>query len=185
MKIAVLGWGSLIWDSRNLESYGEWKKDGPFLPIEFARISNNSRLTLVLKQNCKPIQVLWNYMASKNIELARENLKERERAENIDRIGFVNLMDNTQSSRYEGVADLIIEWAVNNNIDGVIWTELGVRFKDKIKKDLNLENIISYLNSIPSKQKELAREYIVNAPEQIVTEYRIGIEENLNWKKRK
>ena len=46
MKIAVLGWGSLIWDPKELDANNEWNNDGPFLPIEFARISNNGRLTL-------------------------------------------------------------------------------------------------------------------------------------------
>jgi len=45
-KIIVLGWGSLIWDPRELKiKNSEWQKDGPNLPIEFARISQDGRLT--------------------------------------------------------------------------------------------------------------------------------------------
>ena len=40
MKIAILAWGSLIWQPKELaynKTFG-WQKDGPILPIEFARI---------------------------------------------------------------------------------------------------------------------------------------------------
>jgi hypothetical protein len=48
MKIAVLGWGSLIWQPRELRiSLPIWKTDGPELPVEFARVSMDGRLTLV------------------------------------------------------------------------------------------------------------------------------------------
>ena len=183
MKIAVLGWGSLIWDSRNLQSDGKWKIDGPFLPIEFARISNNSRLTLVIKQNANPVQVLWSYMTIDDLNLARENLKEREDTTNINRIGFVNLIDNSSSSKYNGILEIINKWASHKNIDAVIWTDLGVKFKDKINKELNIKNIIDYLRSLPKEKQNLAKEYIINAHQQIRTEYRMGIENKLNWKK--
>ncbi len=59
MKIAVLGWELLIWDPRQLSiKQGEWFTDGLFLPVEFAHISNNGRLTLVIYNEAKPIQVL-------------------------------------------------------------------------------------------------------------------------------
>jgi len=36
-KIACIGWGSLIWDPRDLLVQREWFKDGALLPVEFAR----------------------------------------------------------------------------------------------------------------------------------------------------
>ena len=44
MKIAILGWGSLVWDSRQLPHSGEWHTGGPVLPIEFSRVSKDGRL---------------------------------------------------------------------------------------------------------------------------------------------
>ncbi len=82
MKIAVLGWGSLTWDKENLngnlEVCGEWKSDGPNLPIELARISEDGRLTLVILPGSEDITVLWNERNHNELDAAIENLKERE-----------------------------------------------------------------------------------------------------------
>lgn len=51
MAIAILGWGSLIWCPGNLRIRGPWRHDGPVLPIEFARISADGRLTLVVHRS--------------------------------------------------------------------------------------------------------------------------------------
>jgi len=183
MKIAVLGWGSLIWDQRDLKLNDVWKNNGPLLPVEFARISNDGRLTLVLREGSKSINVLWNLMNLDSLEEARENLKEREGVPNIARIGFVNLINNTSQSRYDHVTSVIVEWAEKNSIDAVIWTDLGVKFKDSINLDFNHMNVISYLENLPSEKKTNAKKYIVNAPEQIATELRGHIQEKMNWRK--
>ena len=53
MKIAILGWGSLIWQPKDLKFDANigWKEKGPILPIEFARISKDGRLALVITPN--------------------------------------------------------------------------------------------------------------------------------------
>lgn len=183
MKIAVLGWGSLIWNPLKLKVNKNWNTDGPLLPIEFARVSNNGRLTLVIKTDSKPVQVLWALMDANNLEEARKNLQEREETPSIDRIGFVNLVDNTESSRYNGISKVIIRWAKSKNLDAVIWTDLGVKFKDRLKKDFNSRNALNYLKNLTSDKKSLAQEYIINAPSQIRTEIREKVETELGWKK--
>ena len=62
MTTVCLGWGSLIWDqcrAAELPTRGCWHKDGPFLPIEFARVSSNGRLTLVIMPDAKLVPVQW------------------------------------------------------------------------------------------------------------------------------
>lgn len=36
LRIVFLGWGSLIWDPRELPVIGDWQSGGPVLPIEFS-----------------------------------------------------------------------------------------------------------------------------------------------------
>ena len=55
MKIAVLGWGSLIWNKGNLRLTTNWTDGGPILPIEFSRISDDGRLTLVIDDVMEPM----------------------------------------------------------------------------------------------------------------------------------
>jgi hypothetical protein len=50
MKIVVLAWGSLVWDPRTLRLAHSWMEGGPVLPIEFSRVSDNGRLTLVIDE---------------------------------------------------------------------------------------------------------------------------------------
>jgi hypothetical protein len=76
--IAWIGWGSLIWDSRNLDVDGNWRADGPVLPVEFARQSSNGRITLVIVQRFAPVPTLWSAFNSNNVAGAREALRQRE-----------------------------------------------------------------------------------------------------------
>ena len=47
-KIAVLAWGSLVPEPRDLKA--EFEPNGPLLPIEFCRVSDDGRLTLVIDE---------------------------------------------------------------------------------------------------------------------------------------
>jgi hypothetical protein len=78
MKIAFLGWGSLIFCPRDLRIREGWHRDGVYLPLEFARISRNGRLTLVLYKNADRVQVLWAYADVNSLVEAIENLRQRE-----------------------------------------------------------------------------------------------------------
>ena len=51
-QIAILGWGSLLWEERpELDRrHDEWRCDGPSLKLEFSRVSSSrlNALTLVI-----------------------------------------------------------------------------------------------------------------------------------------
>ena len=78
MKIAILGWGSLIWQPKELKFVANigWKENGPVLPIEFARISKDGRLTLVITANGTEVPTLYSVSSIDTIDLAVLNLKE-------------------------------------------------------------------------------------------------------------
>lgn len=104
--IAVLGWGSLIWQPGELAMQSTWEADGPLLPIEFSRVSADGRLTLVIDpktqgQGRKPVNVggnelrtLYVVSALETLDAAVQNLKARE-GSRLDMIGYVNLRNNT------------------------------------------------------------------------------------------
>lgn len=176
MNIVILGWGSLIRCPKNLLISGEWNSNGPLFPVEFARISEDGRLTLVLLPDANPIPVLWARMSTKKLNEAIKNLKERE-ATTEQNIGFINLKSGEYRSRIIDTGE-IKTWASGMGIHAVIWTDLPSKFG---LNTLNEANIISYLTNLKDEKRVLAEKYIRNTPAQIRTPFRSVIERELGW----
>jgi hypothetical protein len=178
LNIVVLGWGSLVWNPGDLLTNGEWSTDGPELPVEFTRISQDHRLTLVLVPGAKLVPVLWTRMNTGNLELAMENLKTRE-GTSPKNIGFIDLLNNTERSRFIDTRE-IKHWARKRSINAIIWTDLPSNFESKYKP-LDKTNVVLYLDNLEPKAKILAKEYIRKAPSQINTTFRMAIAREFGW----
>ena len=178
MKIAILGWGSLIWKPDNLayKIESNWSTDGPILPIEFARVSNDGRLTLVITDEGTEVTTLFAISSFDSLEQSILNLAIRE-GSSIANIGFyekTNKQFSPSNFKYQKNIENWIEQ--NSNIDAVIWTNLSENWKIKIKDRLQ------YLSSLDNTTSKIAEEYIRKTPRQIKTKLRDEIEEKLNWK---
>lgn len=176
MKIAILAWGSLQWDKRGLEIHEPWNEGGVILPIEFARISKDGRLTLVITvDHGTELETYWALSKYLSIEDAIENLRKRE-GTNLKGIGYLNLENNLYSSNFsESLINKVKEWATSKSIDAVIWTDLKSNFFEKLNQQFTYENALDYLTKLEGELKIKAYEYIKKAPSLTQTELRIRI----------
>jgi hypothetical protein len=176
MRITFLGWGSLIWKLGCLKIKGCWKTDGPFLPIEFARISKDGRLTLVLYSHASNVQTLWALSAYNDLKQSIENLACREETSKGN-IGFANILNNSSHcNTVPNILPIIQRWAREKKLDAVVWTDLCSNFKE-----LNEDNVIEYLRNLKGETLCKAKTYICKAPKQIKTKIRLRIIQEFGW----
>ena len=179
-RIACLGWGSLIWNPGTLLIRSEWFEDGPILPVEFLRQSNNGRLTLVISANAKPIRTLWAMMATEDLTVAKMSLAIREEIPEkyIERA----ICSVTAAEVLVDKIRLLIQaWIKSMNLDAAIWTNLTPKFNGSNGSEPTILEAISYLKSLDNSNMIIAEEYIRKAPKQIDTEYRRIFEKEFGW----
>ena len=176
--IVILGWGSLIWDPRELPCQGEWHRGGPVFPIEFSRISSDCRLTLVIDPtDGAPIPTRFVRSRRTRLEDAICDLRQREGTLS-ERIGFVNRANG--ASRCNVKPDLaaeILTWSVKHDIDGVVWTDLPPNFEGERDVNFSVEEAEKYLKGLPTSAAKRAREYINKAPAEVNTPLRRRMKE--------
>lgn len=178
-RIGCLGWGSLVWDPRSLPVANGWFRDGPLLPVEFARESTGGRITLVIADVPRDVQVLWALLGSADLDSAKRALACREGMTGAlnRRIGW--WMAGEEGSR--GESSRIGEWASTKRLDGVVWTALKPGFVGHRGVVPSEADVLQHLRDLSPARQDAAGEYIRNAPAQIVTPYRKRIEEEFGW----
>jgi len=192
MRIACLGWGSLIWDPRELPIRGSWFEDGPFIKVEFARQSTDGRMTLVLTECDNVVRSLWALMDCKHIEKAKKALCMREgsckhkpkckdecnKCES-ESIGWFSRFEDSESKelKVEGLE----QWLQQKNLDAVVWTALPPQFNNIRCPVPSEAEVLNYLKLLRGPKRTYAKEYIQKAPPQIDTNYRHAIVAELGW----
>lgn len=177
MRIACIGWGSLVWNPGALHLAGPWQKGGPHLPIEFARTSKDGRLTLVLLEGAAAAPTRFVDLAYNSPEQAQECLAGRE-GSGVEAIGLWP----GPPPKYSVGTDAIAEWAQTNEYDAVVWTALRPKFRgsfDEAPKDA--EDVLDYLRGLSDETSARASEYVRKAPPEVRTAYRAVIESALGW----
>ena len=180
MKIACLGWGSLVWDPRSLPISAVWFQDGPLLPVEFIRCSSDGRITLALDPKSRAVRVLWALMLLSDLDAAIGALRVREGITSRDSRG-VGYWSSDRASTHQ-FSTQIGAWALGRGLDAVIWTALKPKHPNK---DQNVrpsgDDIIKYLKKLKGEKQSKAKKYVMQAPLQIDTDYRRRIQNELNW----
>ena len=180
MRIAVVGWGSLIWCNKALGLASKWHRDGPELPVEFARKSGDGRLTLVLVHGVPTQRTLWGLSAFEDLEKAREDLQKREGN------AHTPIGSWTPNEPREGViVGTVAAWCEAHGLDGAVWTALKPNWT-KDTQPPTPEEAIDYLVRLKRTQDlknvlKAAEEYLRLTPSQINTEIRKLARQQLGW----
>jgi hypothetical protein len=177
--IACLGWGSLVWDPRELPVQREWFKDGPLVRVEFLRQSRDGRMTLVPDSSASVVCALWAVMYPTNLDEAKEALRKREDIPESNATKHIRAW-----SKGDAAPSLLVDlprWAESRGIDSVVWTGLPPKFNSVNGRMPTVEEVVTYLSGLTGKMRNNAERYIRLAPPQIDTPYRRQIEAALQW----
>jgi hypothetical protein len=175
MKVAILGWGSLIWDPQGIPTTGKWQCNGPKLPIEFSRISGK-RLTLVIDAaHGNVVSTRYIESASSDLGHAIDDLKRREKTIR-KHIGFIDLRHGTSSAQefpeHQAASSIIDVWLKSSGFDAVVWTALPSNFQREQKETFTPEAAVRFLDSLSKSEQENAYRYVTNAPDEVRTPLR-------------
>lgn len=177
VKIACIGWGSLVWKPGVLRCTGSWQPDGPALPLEFARTSRDGRLTIVLMAGAPLVPSLWVELDYATAEGARAALAGRE-GSGLHTIGsWPDAMPE-----YDVGAAEVAAWSKEMGLDATVWSALQPKFRNTTGGAPESADIaVEYLRQLGPEAAVVAREYVERAPAQVRTPFRSAFEEQLGW----
>lgn len=176
--IACLGWGSLVWDSRELPIHRRWFEDGPFIRVEFLRQSQDKRITLVLHDSAAPVRSLWAVMACDSLQDAKAALAAREGMTSKDPTKYIGSW--TRSEACPSCIPELPAWAESNGVEHVIWTALEPKFAGNAVVPTK-EQVAQHLGNLAGPERDNAEQYVRRTPAQIDTLFRRHIEATLGW----
>jgi len=186
MKIAVLAWGSLVGEPRDLQAAGTFAPNGPLLPIEFCRVSADGRLTLVIDETFGAICTTYSASSAlQDLDAAVENLRVREGMQLARAVGFVEVASGKRSDvaieRHPQAVETIAAWAESNGCDAAIWTALASNFgePDKAGEPFSITAATQYLETlekIDAVKFSRALAHIRAAPPEVQTPVREEVE---------
>ena len=180
-KIAVIGFGSLLWDLDDLGTKvsGEWKMyEGPILPLEFSLVSRKRHYALALVIDYgdgAPCPTCVIESVRSEIGAAIVDLANRERMDPTN-IGFVDRNTGESHSHREETRNTFWNWIEDSNYDGAVWTDGERNFEALTGKAFSLQTAQDHLRSLQGISLEEARRYIRNAPARVETPLRRALE---------
>lgn len=179
MRIAIIGWGYLIWDPRALDLASEWHPDGPLLPLEFARFADPPRLLPVLVEGAPLQPTLWVQSGKRSVLAAAADLAVREGVGTQD-IGHWSRPDGMRPSH--GCEAVIRQWVESRGLDGAVWRAVEPNLPDRTPGFPSEQLRIEFLRGlIASGQEQDARDYFEHMPAQINTPFQALVLREFGW----
>ncbi len=178
MKIACLGWGSLIWKPGILPVREGWRHDGPDLPIDFVRVGDGGELDAVISPGARLSRVLWTVVETQSLAAAREFLRLREKIPSSQPKCVGSIPSYGRHYPYE---QEIARWARSIGVEGVVWTALPARFKEINGRWPTVEEALIHLRNLPEDVQRHAELYVRSAPQVVRTNIRSALEEEFGW----
>jgi hypothetical protein len=175
VSIAILGWGSLLWDKRPEfdafeNQHQEWCDDGPCLRLEFSRVSKSrgKALTLVIEDAPRGAECVVAYALSKreSWEDVVCDVRDRE-GTTAANVGFC-FADKTKPVRARNglVLETIRNWAVARGLSTAVWTDLPNNFAEmsEPRAAFCVQAALAHVQTLPPEGKRRAAEYVWRAP---------------------
>lgn len=193
MSIALLAWGSLVWDRGDLRIAREFEPNGPRLPVEFCQVSIDGHLTLVIDEAVGAACATYGAPSTfDDLDHALRNLwlregREREKLPRAvrghGRVGFVDRISGQASvkakARHPRAVETIAAWAAERGWDAVVWMALGSNFYDRAGEPFSVEAAMRYLDTRDEATRDKALTYIRRAPAEVQTPVRTAV--NGRW----
>lgn len=179
-RVALIAWGSLVYDPGNLPLSSAWRTDGPLLPVEFCRQSRDEKITLVLTPGMPCVTTLWVTLAVEDVAQARQLLADREARPHKGRKEIAGFW--SASAAVGPCVEEIGSWARTHDLGGVVWTALGPKFHSVDGMVPTVSDVVAHLSALQGAQREAAEGYVRHTPAQIRTSYRTAIEDELGWR---
>lgn len=179
MNIACIAWGSLLWKPQPLKLASGWHRDGPPLPLEFVRQSDDfAELSLALCEGARPVPTYWAWLATRDLGKARAMLGAREQI----RPGYPECVGSIPPIDGAHIDPRIQAWMQGKGIDAVVWTALPAKFAGASGRAPSSEEAVAWLDSLQGQDRAKAEDYIRRTPAHIDTRYRRLIEQRLGWR---
>ncbi|MEM0924248.1 MAG: hypothetical protein AAGI13_14460 [Pseudomonadota bacterium] len=187
-QVAIIGWGSLIWDLDDLAARvsGPWRiEEGPELPLEFTRISpkrKNSLAVCIDERHgtlCKT-----HIIASSRADCTEAilDLAKRERTD-TQNIGALCLRTGIRKSISPRIRATVDAWAKSTRWSCAVWTDIGSNFEEEQGEPFTVAAGIAYLRSLKGESLTEAIRYISQAPASTDTPLRRALDKEEWWQR--